>query len=626
MSTNIGEGAQTWPLKVQLQLLEEAGPKGIVEIRPGITTLVGPNGAGKTRALRAIKRELDGIHFKGMHGRKTHFLAAGRSSPFESFRASVNSPHGVDANDAAVGHVSFQNNWWNFESVTGVLLALDRRADLRLKIEARLQQLFDRSVLLSWSQSGLSVRISPMSGGASYAANHEASGILQLVALLAAIHNDDIGGLLIDEPEISLHPQHQAFVLDEMERVAGDPSDPTRKIIVIATHSASLLPLRKISELPSIAFFNSASKPPAQVPCDADILKRAKLAALVARLSTTHRMAMFAEHVLLVEGPSDEIIATQLARRLDLRLLARNAQILPVTGKGEFGEAAKLLRLVNKRVAILADLDALADDNGLVRHFSDLPEAAACANKIARTSLADLDSDLRAALNKFMTQHESAVDAAALTYRDWSSNESKTLSKRRVTLARLLTDPASFGDAAALEAATLCTLYNALLDALEELGCFFLRGGAIENCYQTTATGHGKPDLAAEEAARFETSTTEDLKQNYKTVIAALSHIAPNQRVDEDQLLRPKLGAVLTAAFLGMNSKSSDEQLNLAARVTIGADAEVFRLSNLSKDGLRIKVEIASPLFRRDTFPFEIGRDDNPTLVVPSKLPGIGQA
>jgi Predicted ATP-dependent endonuclease of the OLD family len=88
-----------------------------------------------------------------------------------------------------------------------------------------------------------------MSGGASYAANHEASGILQLVALLAAIHNDEIGALLIDEPEISLHPQHQAFLLEEMERVAGDPSDHSRKLIVIATHSASLLPLRKLSEL-----------------------------------------------------------------------------------------------------------------------------------------------------------------------------------------------------------------------------------------------------------------------------------------------------------------------------------------------------------------------------------------
>jgi len=366
--------AQAWPLGVKIQLLGDVAAEGVVEIRPGITTLVGPNGSGKTRALRAIKNALNATNLIGAHGRKTHFLAAGRNSPFENFRAAINGPGQMDTADAAFGHRVHQDQWWNFESVTGSLFVLNHRADLRLKIEARLQQLFDRSVQLSWSQQGLTIRISPMSGGAPYAANYEASGILQLVALLAAIHNDEIGALLIDEPEISLHPQHQAFLLEEMEKVAGDPSDPTRKLIVIATHSASLLPLRRISDLPTIAFFNSVRQSPAQVPEDAEILERTKLAAMVARLSTTHRMAMFAERVLLVEGPSDEIITTQLARELGLRLLARNAQILPVTGKGEFAEAAKLFRLMNKQVAVLADLDALADDNGLVCQFSGIME------------------------------------------------------------------------------------------------------------------------------------------------------------------------------------------------------------------------------------------------------------
>ncbi|WP_336489298.1 ATP-dependent nuclease [Methylobacterium nigriterrae] len=617
--------AQAWPLAVKLQVLGEAGTEGLIEIRPGITTLVGPNGSGKTRALRAIKSALDATNHIGIYGRKTHFLSAGRSSPLEVFRAAIDNPHSSNTSDAAVGHIDYRNHWWNFESVTGALLVLDSRADLRLKIEARLQQLFDRSVQLSWSQLGLNVRITPISGGESYAANYEASGILQLVALLAAIHNEEIGALLIDEPEISLHPQHQAFLLEEMEKVSGDPSDPARKLIVIATHSASLLPLRRIGELPTIAFFNSVRQPPAQVPVEADILKRTKLAALVARLSTTHRMAMFAERVLLVEGPSDEIIATQLARQLNLRLLARNAQVLPVTGKGEFVEAAKLFRLMNKQIAVLADLDALADENNLICHFSALPEAAVVANQLGRTNLVDLDHDLRNALTKFMNDHSAAVDAAAQAYPDWSNKESSRLSKRRVTLARLLTNPASFGDAAATEAASLRTRVEALLDALAELGCFFLRRGAIENYYQSTAMDSGKPDLAAEEAARFEASSAGDLRRDYADVLAALNHIAPNQRVDEDLLLRPKLGAVLAAAFLGMDRECSDEKLNMIAKTTIGADADVFKLSNRSKEDLRIEVAITSPLFQRTTFPFELGRDDNPNVIVPKKLPGIGQ-
>jgi hypothetical protein len=101
-----------------------------------------------------------------------------------------------------------------------------------------------------------------------------------------------------------------------------------------------------------------------------------------------------------------------------------------------------------------------------------------------------------------------------------------------------------------------------------------------------------------------------------RDVTRALAHVAPNQRVDEDQLLRPKLGAVLAAAFLGMDQTSSDGQLNALAKGTIGADAEVFKLSNRSKDDLlRIEVQFASPLFRRDTFPFEVGRDDNTNII-----------
>jgi hypothetical protein len=619
------ENARAWPLDVKVQMFGAAAAEGLVKIGPGITTLVGPNGSGKTRALRQIKSALMATNIIGAHGRKVHFLAAGRNSPFESFRAAINGPGQIESTDAAFGHRAHQNHWWDFESVVGGLFVLERRADLRLKIEARLQQLFDRSVQFSWSQQGITIRISPTSGGAPYAANYEASGILQLVALLAAIHNNEIGALLIDEPEISLHPQHQAFLLEEMEQVAGDPSDPTRKIIVIATHSASLLPLRTISDLPTIAFFNSVRRPPAQVPPDAEILKRTKLAALVARLSTTHRMAMFAERVLLVEGPSDEIITTQLARQLGLRLLARNAQILPVTGKGEFAEAAKLFRLMNKQVAVLADLDALTDDNGLVCQFSELPEAGAVASRLGRTRLADLDSDLRDGLATYMARHQAAVDAMADIYPDWSSKESSSLAKRRVTLARVLTDPESFGDAAAADAKSLCTRYDVLLGALAELGCFFLRQGAIENYFRVPTEDVGKPLLAAEEASKFDAADTQNLRRDYANIIAALTHIAPNQRVDEDQLLRPKLGAVLAAVFLGMDSGSSDEQLNMIARTTIGADADVFKLSNRSTKNLRLAVEIASPLFQRDTFPFELGHDDNANFIVPTKLPGLRQ-
>lgn len=613
---------QTWPLKVNINLVGNA--QGTVLVRPGLTTLVGPNGTGKTRALRAIKSAVASVRGISDQGRKVHLLAAGRTSPMERFRSAVDHPDSIEQNDAAVGQSYFQKHWWNLESITGVLLALNQRADLRLKVEARLQQLFDRSIELNWSENGLTVAISPMLGGSSYAANHEASGVLQLIALLAAIHNDEIGALLIDEPEISLHPQHQAFMLEEMQRVAGDPTEAGKKLIIIATHSTALMGLRSLKELPSIAFFSSALRAPAQVNADDEILKRSKLSALIARLSATHHMAVFAERVLLVEGPSDEIIASQLASRLNQRLLARNAQILPVTGKGEFPEVARLFRLMGKHVAVLADLDALADDNTLVRDFSNLSEASSVAQDIGRKSLSDLDGDLRTDLSKFIANHQSAVAIAASTYEDWSSNESKSLSTRRVTLARLITDPTSFEASAVADASGLSTRFGVLLQALSKVGCFFLSRGAIENYYDDEASDKNKPDRAAAVAAEFASAESSDLQHRYADVLDALKRVAPNHRVDEDLLLRPKLGAALSAAFATMTETSTDEQLNAIARATIGSHSAVFNLSNCSeKNFLKIKVEVASPLFKRETFPFEVSVDENVNGVVRKVLPGF---
>ncbi|MFZ6689960.1 ATP-dependent nuclease [Undibacterium sp. SXout11W] len=628
MSESIASEDSLWPLSINYSLLGNQGAGAVIQIRPGITTLVGPNGSGKTRALRAIKSSVTAQMGQiGAQTRKVHFLSAGRSSPFETYRARADNPHHINNDDAAIGNAGYQSRWWDLESVTGDLIVLDSRPDLKLKIEARLQQLFDRSISLKWTQQGMTIRITSVTGGDGYAANYEASGILQLVALLSAIHNDDIGALLIDEPEISLHPQHQAFLLEEMEQVAGDPSDPKKKLIVIATHSASMLPLRRIEELPKIAFFASARQAPIQVVSNEGILRRAKLAALVARLGMTHRTAMFAEHILLVEGPSDEIITSQLARKLGLRLLARNAQILPVTGKGEFIEAAKLFRLMSKRVALLADLDALADDNALVCHFSALPEAVEIASRVGRNNLAELDRDLRDALSTFMSNFNAETDAAAETYPDWSSRESSDVAKRRVTLARVLSNPSSFGGKAAAQAIRLCAQYEVLLTSLGSLGCFFLRRGAIENYYcPSDAPDYGKPDRAAIEAAGFDEKGANELVEQYGDVHSALLHAAPNQLVDEDHLLRMKLGAILTPVLLGMKTDSSDAQLDALASSTIGADATVFKLHNKSTpQQLRIQVEIASRLFERATFPFEISPSDNPNAIVPTVLPGIVQ-
>ena len=157
-------------------------PGGTVTIRPGITTLVGPNGSGKTRALRSIQQALRN---RGAEAAHVRFLPAGRTGPIERFRAAIDSP-GVGSNqgEAFFGQVHYRSNWHQIESVVGDLMNLDHRPDLRIKVETRLQQLFDRGIDFQWSQQGLVVSFTAMSGNASYDSGLEASGITQLVSLL----------------------------------------------------------------------------------------------------------------------------------------------------------------------------------------------------------------------------------------------------------------------------------------------------------------------------------------------------------------------------------------------------------------------------------------------------------
>lgn len=600
-----------------------------IQLASPFIVLVGPNASGKTHALKRLADALRNVQALSASLR-VRLLASGRTGPLESFRANLD-PNSLSGHPASVGHKSYTDRWWLSESVTGDFLTMMERADLRLKLEARLQDLFSRSLLLEWTPSGLQVGFRPTKGGQAYYANVEASGLLHLLSLLASTYNDQIGALLVDEPEISLHPQLQAFVLQEMLDAAGDPLEhPGKKLILLATHSTSMLPLRSMQDIANVVFFSERRLPPRQVPATAGELRSSKLAALVARMSHSHRTAFFAQTVLLVEGPSDEIVVTGLAQHLDHSLLANNAQIVPVIGKGEFPETIKFFHLMGKRTVALCDLDAISDTNDVVAAFSHTDEAIKAANNLGAARLLDLDRALRAELADRADRSWGEIETLAAAHPYWRTREpsiSEVNAKRRAVLATLLTTPdEQLTDITNGEAwVALKVRFVALLEALEKSGCFVLRRGTIENYYSPFASMdlRAKPQAAAAEVACWTDGSLPALQARYADVVRAMHCAAPVKCIDENRLLRMKLAAAVGALFQVMQTDTPDDDLNSQALSTIGSDASIFKFENKSAPGTRrLRINLSSTLFKSSAFPFEVGEGDNLTALVRDKLPG----
>ena len=372
---------QELAIPLNLSGLPKVAPRKLV-IRGGITTFVGPNGSGKTQLLRAAKNAVSSL----VDGKKTRYISAGRLGPLEFFRSDYDGQRGsrIRYDEATFGDKSSMSRRHNTETVLGDFASLSERPDILIKVQARLRKLFRRDIRIDWDGGSLRVYFSRTDvETAEYSSAREASGLLHLVATLSALFDDDVGCTLIDEPEVSLHPQLQSFLYEEMRKVAGDPSRDGKKLVLLSTHSTEFINIRSLDDLASIVFCNDLQEDPVQVDPTNPEFRDRKISALLARIGQEHKRAFFCRRPLLVEGVSDQIVCSGLSRQLDINLEASGSQILPVSGKGQMPTVVKLLRNLGKEPVILADADALADGLDIVGAYTLLPEATVAAQDMA---------------------------------------------------------------------------------------------------------------------------------------------------------------------------------------------------------------------------------------------------
>ena len=196
-----------------------------------INFLVGPNGSGKSRFAESLKKSLPNARILGTD----RLQGMGQNQGF-----------GIYGDTFAVGfqkgHFSHLKDWGRkYGAGIDTFILLEERPDLRIKVEATLSGLFNRKISIEWDSGNLVPKAISGSTGTSYRVDREeCHGIRELLVLLTNLYDNENSYLIIDEPELNLHPQYQSFFMQEVRKVAGAWPAPTEwSGLIVSALSAS---------------------------------------------------------------------------------------------------------------------------------------------------------------------------------------------------------------------------------------------------------------------------------------------------------------------------------------------------------------------------------------------------
>ncbi|MFG6083787.1 ATP-dependent endonuclease [Paracoccus litorisediminis] len=559
--------------------------------------------------------------------KKVRFISAGRMGKIENYRSDYDGHRGsaIDYEQAEHGSKRDVQRRHLIETLDGDFQTLSERIDILIKVRERLRKLFKRDIIVEWDAGHLKVAFARLNSTAKpYSSGREASGLLHLVGILSALYDDEVGALLIDEPEVSLHPQLQSFLLKEIVSCSGHPNDG-KKIVAIATHSTEFIQINKPEDLSSLIFSYDVGEAPIQISPDASELKGKAIVGLVARLGQEHKLALFAKRPLLVEGPSDVIITSGLANKQNAHLEAAGSQLLPVVGKGQLPVVAKLLRMMGKEPVVMADADGIADGLSLLNaFFAETAQADEKANLLGASSATDLAKSVYSDFCKLVESDWEVIREHAESHYYWlhrDKEKSPDQAKRRAAFSILfkkcsdtwLKDEAFKGWRAIRER------FDAVLNLAEASGLFVLRRGTIESYYQSAnpITSVGKPNAAATELQWIYETDPEEIEIAYADVMRCIRFAANVEEIREADALRDIVLAIAAPAQAKLHENPSIQDLQLLNRSTLGDRSQIFDLALENGD---LIISLKSKILNVNGFPIRIRKDDNVGGVVKASL------
>lgn len=320
-----------------------------------VNFIVGANGTGKSLLSEQLKIQLQ------RKGYSVRLLTAERLAGFEksnyNYFTSTQLDHGLN--------ISVFNEYKNYGNHYGLsspaFILLKQRLDIRIRIEAILSDLFKKNIRLVEEGGFLKPKMQNINGGQEYnLREQECHGLKEIISLLSFLYDDEYDCLILDEPELHLHPQFQSFFLSEIRKVAGDPKqNPSKKLFFIITHSPYFIDLQSLDDLKHILVCHPNEMPTFINDGDLDNKDKDVLSKFLPRFNTHHKQLFFSPNPVFVEGYTDQQIITLLFEKTGLNIAASGSSVIDVGGKEELAVFYKLCKKLSIDCRIIADYDAL---------------------------------------------------------------------------------------------------------------------------------------------------------------------------------------------------------------------------------------------------------------------------
>lgn len=320
-----------------------------VQVPGKVTYFVGRNGSGKSKAARAILRKLP-QQSGGLYLSTDRLMGI---MGVTSYGWGV-APARYDGLPLKLE----ERDWLNSQSrehgmATDILLRLRDEPVVGLKVAAFLRKALGRTIVFRENAGNFDpyVRI----GDVEYSLlRDEGHGLRELTVLLGAIYSADWRLLVVDEPELHLHPALAQLWVSELSRECADRGVAA----IVVTHEPTMIRPSSGADLEHIWLFQPGRKP-ATFASAIHAGTESRIAASLQKNPQLVSQLAFAPRPVLVEGQDDVAALGVAMLRTQAAAIAAQTELALCGSSGDVALWFEFANALNIDVRAIADLDAL---------------------------------------------------------------------------------------------------------------------------------------------------------------------------------------------------------------------------------------------------------------------------